>query len=60
MKHISNIQIIQEIRDILDLVEQMPSGVDYDASELDKSPYDMIAHICGLIWQKLNMLIMKN
>lgn len=37
--------------EIMDLVQELPSGIDEQADTADTSPKDMAAHIGGLIWQ---------
>lgn len=39
------------IERIIDLVEQLPGGIDIEADEDDRSPANAVAHIGGLIWQ---------
>ena len=36
-----------------ELIEQLPSGIDKDADEMDKSPSDMVAHIGGLVYRQI-------
>lgn len=40
------------LRKIIELVEQLPSGIDYDARPDDPSPDDLTAHTAGLIYQQ--------
>ena len=44
--------LLDTIRDIRDLAEQLPGGIDEQADPDDPSPNDMVAHIGGLIYQK--------
>jgi len=46
-----------ELVSIRELVEQLPSGIDTEAREDETSPDDMVAHIGGLIWQRLTAIL---
>ena len=39
------------MRDIRNLIKQLPSGIDEEADPENESPEDAVAHIGGLIWQ---------
>jgi len=43
----------EQIDELIELVEQLPCGVDYEADPEDTSPDDQMQHIAGLIWQGL-------
>ena len=43
---------VSALQDIVDLVEQLPGGIDEETDPADPSPDDMVAHIGGLIYQK--------
>jgi predicted nucleic acid-binding Zn-ribbon protein len=52
------IEKLQEILlQISELVQELPSGVDYQASAYDESPEDVSQHIGGLIWKLANRKI---
>ena len=44
--------LIDAIREIQRLIDDIPSGVDYEADPLDDSPESMDSQIAGLIWKK--------
>lgn len=46
-------RVASAIRKSLELLENLPSGIDYEADTNNVSPDDMTAHIAGLIWQQL-------
>ena len=48
-----------ELEAIRELVEQLPGGIDEEADEDDTSPEDMVAHIGGVVWQRLNRLLVR-
>jgi len=48
-------EIKKEIYDIIDLIEQLPSGIDEDADIEDLFPCD----VGGLIWRKCNELLLN-
>ena len=44
-------QLRDTITEIQKLIEDIPSGVDYDADPENASPEDATAHTAGLIWK---------
>jgi hypothetical protein len=46
-------EAINLISDVIELLTELPSGIDWDADEEDDSPDDMTAHIGGLALRKL-------
>ena len=50
-------QIVNELKSIIGLVEQLPGGIDEDADPENPSPEDGVAHTGGLIWKYLQALI---
>ena len=47
----------EKLETVRALVEQLPSGIDKEAREDDTSPEDLVAHIGGLVWQRLTELL---
>lgn len=45
---------------ILDMLEQLPSGIDLNADINNQCPEDSSAHIGGLIYQEINEFLRKN
>jgi hypothetical protein len=39
------------INEIRELINQLPSGIDYEADENNLSPADATAHVGGLVWK---------
>ncbi len=52
-------EIREKLVEAMDLIEQLPSGIDYEADPMDKSPDDMIAHVGGLAWQRLQSCLVR-
>ena len=47
------------LRDAMEMLEDLPSGVDHEADPDNPSPLDAAAHTGGLIWQRLNRVARK-
>lgn len=49
-----NAALVSALREVRDMIFNLPSGVDENASEDDRSPQDASAHVGGLIVQRIN------
>jgi hypothetical protein len=46
----------EALEDVAALLEQLPTGYDEEAEEGNLSPDDAVAHVAGLIWQRIRQV----
>lgn len=51
--------LLAALQSISEMVEDLPSGIDYEADGDNPSPDDAAAHLGGLIWQVATAAIAK-
>lgn len=50
----------EALLDIGEMIQDLPGGVDEDADEENRSPEDMVAHIGGLILQRVRVALRRD
>lgn len=53
-------ELLNIIREIQELIEGMPSGIDYEVDPNNESPEDATAHTAGLIWKRCQEALGKS
>ena len=52
--------LLDVIKDIQDMLENIPSGIDYNADPGNPSPENADSHTAGLIWQMCQEVLGKD
>ena len=52
-------RIIEELKGVLQRLDDLPSGLDIEADDCNTSPDDMVAHLGGLAYRELESVILE-
>lgn len=52
-------ELIEVLEYVKEMIQQLPSGIDENADPNELSPQDATAHVGGLIWQRIQIVLKK-